>query len=190
MWPWEHLAVGYVLFSLAYRRYTGTPPSDAAAIAVIVGTQFPDLVDKPLAWSFDVVTSGISVAHSVFVATGLSVVAILLAHRYGRSAVGLGFSVGYLAHLPADALYPVILNGELNLPAYLWPLYVAEAGGTRGGFLENFAYYLLQFVGFLGTPRGMTFLAFEVMLLGLAGWLWLSDGCPGLRLPRRRADGA
>lgn len=185
MWPWEHLAVGYILFSLTYRRYTGRAPSDTAAIAVILGTQFPDLVDKPLAWSFDVLTSGVSVAHSVFVATAVSALLIVVARRVGRPAVGVGFAVGYLAHLPADVIYPMFLGRDVGVTSFFWPLFVSEGGGVGGGFLANFGYFLGEFLEFLATPRGLTFLVFEVTLLAIAAWIWIDDGYPGLPLPSR-----
>lgn len=184
MWPWEHLAVGYVLFSLAYRRVTGRVPSDAAAIAVVLGTQFPDLVDKPLAWSFAIVQSGVSVAHSVFVATALSVLVVLLARWADRPAIGVGFAVGYLAHLPADVVYPMVLGKAVDLRSFLWPLF-SSGGASRSGFFDNFAYFLLEFVEFLATPRGMTFLVLELVLLSVAAWIWIADGYPGLPLPSR-----
>ena len=63
MWPWDHLAFGYVWYTLASRGWDGRPPSNAAAIALAVGTQFPDLVDKPLAWWLDVLPAGRSLGH-------------------------------------------------------------------------------------------------------------------------------
>lgn len=183
MWPWEHLAVGYVLVTLTYRRYTGRAPSDAAAIAVILGTQFPDLVDTPLAWCFEVVTSGVSITHFVFVATALSVLANVLARRLGHPAVGVGFAVDYLVHLPAGVRYPFLLGKGLPSIPFLWPLYVSDGGGVTGGFLASFASYLVEFIEFLATPRGMTFRVLELVFLSVAAWVWIADGYPGFPLP-------
>ena len=48
MWPWEHLAIGYLAYSLLGRLAWRRPPTVGTAITVAFGTQFPDLVDKPL----------------------------------------------------------------------------------------------------------------------------------------------
>ena len=48
MWTWEHLAIGYLAYSLLSQLAWRRPPTVGAAITVAFGTQFPDLVDKPL----------------------------------------------------------------------------------------------------------------------------------------------
>ena len=50
--PWGHLAIGYLCLSLAIRARWRVPPQGPAVIAVAIGTQLPDLIDKPLAWTF------------------------------------------------------------------------------------------------------------------------------------------
>jgi len=79
MWPWGHAAVGYLAYSLGYRasdrRLTG-----AAVIALGVGTQFPDLIDKPLGWTFGVLPGGRTLAHSLLT---VAVVAVVLAIPLG-----------------------------------------------------------------------------------------------------------
>jgi len=71
MWPWGHLAVGYLLWSVLVRDRRFRPPTGAETLLLAVGTQFPDAVDKPLAWSLGVLPNGRSLAHSVFLATAL-----------------------------------------------------------------------------------------------------------------------
>jgi hypothetical protein len=186
MWPWEHLAVGYLVVALALRFGWHRSPDAWTAIAVAVGTQFPDLVDKPLAWQFDVLQSGTSVAHSVFVAVPLSIVVVAVAWRLDRTVVGAAFVVGYLLHLPADAAYGVVYGNGLNFDNLLWPL-VTGPGADYGSFVENFQYYLTKFSGVLDSPRGLAIVVFEVSLLGGAFLLWLLDGIPGVpRIGRPR----
>lgn len=184
MWPWEHLAVGYLLYSGYVRVQHRERPTAAAAVAVAVGTQFPDLVDKPLAWVFGILPSGVSLAHSVFTAAGLSLVVVLLGRRIQRERPAVGFAVGYLSHLPADILYPVILGRRVMVEAFLWPV-ASVSSPVRQGLFENFAYYAFKFLAFLATERGMAFLALEGVLLGGAVLVWISDGHPGL--PRLRS---
>ena len=184
MWPWEHLAVGYLLYSALTRYRTGDSPTTAAAVAVAFGTQFPDLVDKPLGWLFAVFPGGVSVAHSIFTATVLSVVVVALSHRFGRPRVGTAFTVGYLSHLPADAVYGLLFDGRVKIRPFLWP-FVEAAPSASSGFLDNLAYYALRFLHFLVTDRGLAFLSLEVILLSFTAWIWVRDGCPGV--PSRTA---
>ncbi|MFB6150496.1 MAG: metal-dependent hydrolase [Haloarculaceae archaeon] len=181
MWPWEHLAVGFLLYWVLVRlRADRSRVGDGAAVAVAVGTQFPDLVDKPMAWVFGVFPSGVSVAHSVFVATALSVTAVAVARARGSADVGTAFAVGYLSHLPADLLYPVLIGEPPLFRAFVWPLATAE-GPVRRGLLENFSHYFFRFVEFLFTARGALYLAAEALLLLTALLAWAHDGYPGLR---------
>ena len=181
VWPWEHLAVGYLLYSAFVHLTDNRSPETAPALVLAFGTQFPDLIDKTLAWTLSVVASGVSVAHSVFTAVCLSASVVVLSQRLGHRRLGVAFAVGYLAHIPADMLYPVLLGGRLHLEAYLWPL-VTVTAPARGGFFANFTYYAAQFITFLGTGRGAVFLILEVVLLGTAVVVWLLDGRPVLEI--------
>ena len=187
MWPWEHLAVGYILASLLWRA-RGRVPNGATALAVAVGTQFPDLVDKPLAWGVGVLERGISVAHSVFVAVPLSLLAIGLARRYGDESdlrITLGSALGYLSHIPADAVYPVLYGDRFRVDSFLWPI-ATPPGDPEGGFVAKIPGFLAQSLALVTGPRGALFLALEALLVGTALVLWVRDGAPGV--PRPRSD--
>lgn len=187
MWPWEHLAVGYLCYSALTRYWSGDPPTAAAAVAVAFGTQFPDVVDKPLGWGLSVVPSGVSVAHSVFTATALSAAIVAFSRRANRGRVGTAFVVGYLSHLPADAVYGAVFGGRITVQQFLWPLVESTTSGG-GSFLDNVAYYAIRFLVFLTTDRGLAFLSLEVLLLSIAAWVWFRDGCPGIPVRRVAAD--
>ena len=58
MWPWEHLAFGYLLWSLWLRARGRSLPGDWEALVLVFATQLPDLVDKPLAWQLGVLPGG------------------------------------------------------------------------------------------------------------------------------------
>lgn len=189
MWPWEHLAVGYLVVALALRLGWHRSPDGWTAVAVAVGTQFPDLVDKPLAWQLEVLQSGTSVAHSVFVAVPLAVLAVAVAWRLDRPVLGAAFAVGYLLHLPADAAYGVVYGNPVAFDKLLWPL-VAGPGPDHGSFIQNFTYYLSKFGGVLDSPGGLGIVAFELALLGGTFLLWVADGLPGVpRVGRPRGRG-
>ena len=179
MWPWEHLAFGYLLYSLA-RRARGDLPTGAAAVALGFGTQFPDLVDKPLTWTFGLLPGG-TFAHTVFVALPVVAVALAAGRRVGRPHVATGFSVGYLSHLLGDVVYPIVIGDALNPGRFFWPL-LPNTPSPRPGLLENFLYYFGQFQSHIGSPSGWVVVAFELALLAAAAGLWVADGAPGIRL--------
>ncbi len=174
MWPWEHLAFGYLLYSgytrIVHRRRLG----DDEAVVLTMGTQFPDLVDKPLAWAFGILPSGLSLAHSVLFFLPVCVFLTLASGRHPSDA----FCVGYGSHLLGDLLYPLATGGQLNPAFLLWPLVSRTPSDTRG-LLGNVMYYTDQFVVFLGTPRGYLYLVAELVLLVLAVAVWADDGFPG-----------
>ena len=188
MWPWEHLAVGYVVFSLWCRAGGHERPRVADIGAVVLGSQFPDLVDKPLGWGTTVLPSGTSLAHSLLVAVPVAVAVVAVGRRIGRSTPAVAFALAYLAHLPADVVYPMLLGGGPKVGFLLWPLVPADPTpptAVVGRVGELFA----EFLSVLGTPAGYAFLVVEITLLGTAVLLWRADGRPGIELLRHRIVG-
>ena len=179
MWPWEHIAVGYIVFSLGIRILQRRLPRNSECFAVVLGSLFPDLIDKPLGWLFQVLT-GVSLAHSVFFAVPFSLTAVWIAHRFGAAAAGTAFTTGYLFHLLGDALFNTISKGQE--PAYrvfLWPVAPMETN-PPGNFLYSVQYYFENYRALLADPNNVLFLVFELTLLMTALSLWVADGRPGL----------
>ena len=179
MWPWEHLAIGYLTYSLLVRLGSGTGPSAGAALAVAAGTQFPDLVDKPLGWGTSILPSGQSLAHSLLFALPVIVLVVVLARRFDRNAIGTAFGIGYLSHLPGDVFYPVLLGGEPRISPLLWPI-LPSGGSDPGAILAHVTDLFASFTTLLNTPAGTYYLLAEVTLLFAALLLWIADGTPGL----------
>jgi hypothetical protein len=177
MWPWEHLAVGYVVCS-CYFRLRGCRPDAAAALAVAFGTQFPDLVDKPLAWVFGLLPGGVSLAHSVLVAPVVAGVVVLAARRRARGPAGEAFALGYLSHLPADLLYPLLVGGSPVPRAFLWPLVVVP-DDPSGSLLATVLAFADRSLAVVTAPGGARYVVFEALLLVAALALWTADGTPG-----------
>ncbi|WP_458205208.1 metal-dependent hydrolase [Haladaptatus sp. NG-SE-30] len=185
MWPWEHLAFGYLLYSLYCHLGTGQSPRSDAVVVLGIATQLPDLVDKPLAWSLAVLPSGHSLAHSLLSAFPLSVLALALAHRARRSDIGVAFAIGYLSHLSGDVIYPLVVGKEPFLGFLLWPLVRVPADQSSMGFLARFQEYFGDYLVFLSDPAVTSYLALELGLLFTVFVLWLFDGMPGI--PRKIA---
>ncbi|WP_135807133.1 metal-dependent hydrolase [Halorussus marinus] len=178
MWPWEHLAVGYLAYSLSCHLRGDGAPGGWPAVALAVGTQFPDLLDKPLSWSLGVVASGQSVAHSVLLAVPVSALAIGAATGVGRRRVGEGFAVGYLSHLPSDVFYPLVRGARPNVDAVLWPLASAPAGEANAGLLATARRLFDRYAGELLAGEPTPYLAVELGLLVGVVALWVYDGMP------------
>lgn len=169
MWPWGHLAVGYLLYSVAVHLRYRRSPDGYAAIALAFGTQFPDLVDKPLAWSLELIPNGRSLTHSLFTAVLVVAVLELLLRRRDAGAVATAFGVGYFSHLLGDALYPA-LAGEYYMLGFLaWPVVPAIAYSTEPSFAAHLRELSLD-----------SFVAFEFGLGLFVFVIWLADGAPGL----------
>jgi membrane-bound metal-dependent hydrolase YbcI (DUF457 family) len=185
MWPWEHLAFGYLLVSAYHRLAIERRPGFGVLLAVVLGTQLPDLIDKPLAWSFGVLPSGLSLGHSLFFAIPVSLLAVIVSRARGRSTLGTTFAIAYGSHLLGDATYPLLTGGSFSPQFMLWPLVPAspEAGV---GFLLQLNHFVSAFVRFLGTPTGRLYLLFEATLLLGTLLVWHLDGRPGVSWLRRR----
>ncbi|APW96408.1 metal-dependent hydrolase [Halobiforma lacisalsi AJ5] len=180
MWPWGHLAVAYLLYAGYARRRLDSPPLAVPALAVALGSQFPDLIDKPLAWSIGVLPGGRTLTHSLLVAAVLLPPVVRLAARLQRRGVGVAFAVGYLSHLAAD-VPPAVLTGEFAGARFLlWPLLEAPPEDPVGGLLDAVLHYYE-----MGIYETVQF-----VLLAAAIFVWYRDGTPGLEYPRRLLAGA
>ena len=181
MWPWEHLAVGYLCYSLLVHLFGRRAPRAWPVVAVAVGTQFPDLIDKPLAWTVGVLPSGHSLAHSLFAAVPAAALAVTVAWGLGRTQVGVAFAFGYLSHLPGDVFYPVLIGGEPDYGFLFWPVVPADGAETGVGFLEMVRYLFSRYLTELAQGEVATYLAIELGLMASVALLWLYDGAPPLR---------
>jgi membrane-bound metal-dependent hydrolase YbcI (DUF457 family) len=168
MWPWGHLAVGYLVYAFVRRR-SGKYPTEAGTVALAVGTQFPDLVDKPLAWSLGVLPNGRSLAHSLVIACVLWIVILGVARRAGHWEVSSAFVVGYAAHILADAVHPVVTGNLADLAFLAWPLLPPVV-------YDNPRSIVGHFLGLEPTA----FLLFESILVVVALARWFRDGTPGI----------
>ena len=169
MWPLGHVAVAYLCYTIATRARFDAPPAHIPALLLVFGSQFPDLVDKPLAWYLGVIPTGRTLAHSLLVLVPLSVAVLAISSHYDRGEYGIAFAIGALSHSVVDAL-PVLWGVDGSADHLLWPITPVEA--YESGAPSVIA--LLQ--DSLGDPY---FLA-EFVLAAIAFTLWRRDGYPGL----------
>ncbi|KAB1198224.1 metal-dependent hydrolase [Haloferax sp. MBLA0078] len=130
MFPLGHLAFGYLSYVLIRLARQEPLPQGWLLLTVLVGTQIPDIIDKPLSY-VGILPSGRSLGHSVLVIAPILVVVVLWAHREGHTEYAIAGSVGLLSHYVGD-VYKTALTGDWwSMRFLLWPLYpVSPSDGT------------------------------------------------------------
>lgn len=122
MLPLGHLAFAY-LWYVAYATVgTHRLPTRLALVPLAIGSQFPDLIDKPLAY-LEIIRYGRSLAHSLFTFTLCSLAIWLVTARLRgrwtaesiperlRTVTPAAFALGYASHLLGDT-YRFFLTGD------------------------------------------------------------------------------
>jgi membrane-bound metal-dependent hydrolase YbcI (DUF457 family) len=168
MWPPGHLAVAYLL--LSWNRWVRGDSAVTAGtmLALGVGSQLPDLFDKPLAWAF-ALPSGRTFGHSLLFVLPLTVVCFLLARRSDQPELGTAASVGLLSHVAVDAV-PALWDPRTSLTFLLWPLV------STTPYDEPFPGLPELVIDSASDP----YLLFEIALVVVALLFWHRDGYPGL----------
>lgn len=171
MWPMGHLGVAYCLYTLGVRLRADSPPARGPSLALVVGSQLPDLVDKPLAWGFDLLPTGRTLAHSLLVLVPLCLAVTAYAYSRDQTESAVGFSVGILSHPFIDAL-PVLWRPERSPDFLLWPSLPVEP--PEGS---------LSVVGLFLDSLSKPYFWSQLVVFGIAVVLWtrhrrarLSDG--------------
>ncbi|AFZ72222.1 metal-dependent hydrolase [Natronobacterium gregoryi] len=185
MYPWGHLAVAYLLYSLYARGRFRRPPRPAPVLAVVAGSQLADLIDKPL-WLLGVFPTGRDLGHSLLFAVGVIVVVYAVAVLLERVETATAFVVAHLSHLLADIPPRFLLGYPFGTEFLLWPIVSHGTFGYSERMFEP-----PELVETVVTPftDPTTFLALEFVLFGLALALWYADGRPGLEYVRRDGRG-
>jgi len=173
MLPWGHVAVGYLAYSLGTRIARHRPPVGAAVVALVVGTQAPDLVDKPLMMWTGLLPSGRSLGHSLLFVVGCTIGLRAFGNRLDCTDVGVAFVVGQLTHLVTDALPAILARRWSELGFLLWPITPAPQYSAADRILTE---YLLTTL--LSPPHG------QLLLFVTAVGLWIVDGRPGIDTAR------
>ena len=181
MMPWEHVAIGYIGYSLFVHAVYRSSPTAEETLVVIAASVLPDLIDKPLAWQFGVFDSGYALGHSVLIAVPVSVLCLVFARSRGRPRLGIAFAVGYLLHLPADVLPRYVRTGELPIERVLWPIRRTHNGydsGFGGEFIENVTGYGRWIVEQILSGNPDPYFGFLIGIGVFCVSLWVYDGMP------------
>lgn len=177
MWPWHHLAVAYVLYSLFTHLILDRSPTGPETAAVVLGSQLPDLIDKPLTWIIGATSTSYALGHSIFFAPiACLVVYAVTARRSGRTLAG-AFSLAYYSHLVTDVFDPTRTDRGLWLRAVLWPI-ESRPPSDPGGFLDHVVAYLFRYAFQLLTDGLTPQIILQLVLIVALVVLWLFDGAP------------
>jgi hypothetical protein len=171
VFPLGHLAVGYLAF-LGYRYVSARDlalPALPILIALAVGTQVPDLIDKPLA-HWGVLVSGRSLGHSLLFVVPFSGVVWQVATRFQRRELGTAFLVGVFSHLPADSYRALLRADWADMRHLLYPV------TTPIDFSGDEVSPLLRIVRYYTDPTWNVEMAVIGLALALVVWQLL----PGL----------
>lgn len=172
--------MGYLCYSVAARRGWLPALDDAVLLAVLFGTQLPDLVDKPLAWYIGVLASGRSLGHSLLFVVAVGALAFWACSRFDRPELALGLVVGALSHALVDTL-PVLWNPDAIWEFLFYPV--------LNEYTHSSETYTV-----LGLLRGSAtdpYFLFEHLLFVAAVVRWHLEGAPGtgwLRSLRERTS--
>lgn len=125
----KHLAFGYLVYSIV-QHGLGRSPTGRTVSVLLVGTVFPDVIDRSLKFA-GLVGYGRTVTHSLISASLIIVAIVLLARRLDRTDLGDAFVLGYLSHIPVD-MYGTLLTGSQSMDtAFLfWPVLVEYSLGV------------------------------------------------------------
>ncbi|MFC7202638.1 metal-dependent hydrolase [Haloferax namakaokahaiae] len=131
MFPIGHLALGYLSAALVRTGRGHRLPDQWVLVAALLGSQLPDLIDKPLAY-YDVLVSGRSLGHSLFFVLPVLTVVFFAGRRAGYGEYALAFVVGTLSHFLGDT-YRLALAGDWeSLTFLLWPVFPATVYPSDG----------------------------------------------------------
>ncbi|SFR66891.1 metal-dependent hydrolase [Halogeometricum limi] len=196
MWPHGHLSVGYILYSAYTRVQLDRPPEWPAMFLILVGTQLPDLIDKPL-WLLGILPSGRALGHSLLFAVPLAVLVTLALRRvFDAHWLGVAFGIGYVSALLGDgALF--LIQGTLTrdlveISFWFWPFnlpagQIVDALGVTPGIAAAIAQKSAWTAANLpdGAPLRLWIRSFELAATVVAVLMWMYDGMPGVDTLRR-----
>lgn len=199
MLPHAHLAVGYLLASgvvRATRRQSMTPRGTAL---VVVGTQLPDLLDKPLALVVGgAFAGGRTVGHSLlFTVPAILVLGAVLRHRHGSAMPVVPFAIGYVSHPFLDAsvllLQGTVARDLVEVGFVLWPIglpaegivqFLAQSPALERVIEAKPRWTARHVPGGVRLRRYLR--GFELVLASAATIRWLADDAPGADAIRDR----
>lgn len=121
MRPIEHfivaiMPVGAVILLLTRQR----PPASVIG-AAFIGSQFPDVIDKPLAFYTGIIPSGRVFMHSLPIAIPFLLTVGVYGWQTNHNTLSLAFVFGHLSHIIADTYQTLRGPNPTLSPDLFWP---------------------------------------------------------------------
>ena len=182
MFPWAHIAIGYLTYTVWTKVWNARVPGGAATIALAVGTQFPDLLDKPLGWWLGVY-DGRGIGHSILATVVLCGALFAVARRYNREDLAGAFTIGVGTHLVADAAGPLATGSLREAGFLLWP-FVSPPTYPKDSLFDHLDVWLVQLRLLSQVPPASLLesrFGLQLALFALLVLVWALDGFPGIR---------
>lgn len=192
MLPHAHLALGYLTVSAYTNGALRRAPGQRELGAILIGSQFADLIDKPLVLLGEPFVSGRTVAHSMLVVLP-AFLCLLFASRSDAGtqstvvAFGLSWAVQPFADASLFVLQGTVARDLIETSFLVWPVILPADGIINA--ISNSA-YVEQVIRKKPTWTARTLpksedLRFwirisELSVAVVAGIKWYRDGVPGL----------
>lgn len=119
MRPTEHLIIALLPVGIYVLLRDRHPPSLELTAVTFLGSQFPDLVDKPLALQLNLIPTGRVFMHSLPFAIPVWALVIAYSWKTGRLRGGVAFVLAYALHIFADNHQTLTIGRIPN--DLLWP---------------------------------------------------------------------
>jgi len=192
MYPHAHLALGYLIVSAYTNGVFRRSPGLREVSAILIGSQFSDLIDKPLILLRGPFVSGRTVAHSMLVILP-AVLCLLFVSRKDRRVrrAVVAFSLSWVIQPFADAslfvLQGTVTRDLLEISLLVWP--VSLPADSIISVVSNIAYVesiIEKKPAWTARtlPKGENLRYWirisELLLTAVAGLMWYHDGVPGL----------
>lgn len=181
MLPLGHLCLAYLLYVGYAAVRSRRLPARWALLPVAAGSQFPDVIDKPLSY-WELIPSGRSLAHSLFTFVIVCLVVWRIAEHLRnrwpaknwreklRAMTPAAFTVGYCSHLLGDS-YTFFLAGDLWSARFLlYPIYqVTYAVDTE---VAPWARLVSIYRNMDTHPQLELLLVAVLVFVGVRFWIW------------------
>jgi hypothetical protein len=160
--PIEHFIIALLPIAVyALLRDRQLPSLQLVAVAFF-GSQFPDLIDKPLAHELYLIPSGRVFMHSLPFAIPLAIAIIAYGIKTERARLGGAFAFAYFTHLLADNKRLLPPDPHVS-PDLLWPLQPPVARSIVPHWAGE------------GSVNLHLWTAFSVVVLALAAYVLVVD---------------
>lgn len=187
MWPWDHLAFGYPLFQVLRALKPRPQLDDHTFFVLAIGTQLPDVIDKPLALSVGLLPSGLSLGHSFVFLAILTPLAVSISNRFGRPELAGALITGVASHLIGDVLFALLIGSPRPYQFIFWPV-IPTVTETSVGLGPTIGERWSKYIKYLSTSRGTVYLFMNLTFNAMVLAVWIVNGTPGMMAVRRWAS--